>query len=147
MSGFVPDPTAWVDTPTATCETSAGHLEWLGIQPAGGATFTRVRDWRPNGPLLLTPLPSQALPPAAATPAKVAEVVEETDADEGPPEEPFSTDWGQWLSTTTTTRRQAGHHLHDRDRGGIGRDGEITDGEVEDLEGVDAIPLQRPRPG
>ena len=74
--------------------------------------------------------------------AKVAEVEEETDADEAPPEEPFSTDWGQWLSMTTTPDGKPAITFYDRDRGGIGfAIGEITDGEVEwTFEGVDGYP-------
>ena len=52
--------------------------------------------------------------------SKVAEVEEETDADEGPPEEPFSTDWGQWLSMTTTPDGKPAITFYDRDRGGVG---------------------------
>ena len=74
--------------------------------------------------------------------AKVDEVKEETDADEGPPEEPFSTDWGQWLSMTATPDGRPAITFYDRAQGGIGfAIGEIKDGEVEwSFEGVDGYP-------
>ena len=63
--------------------------------------------------------------------SKVEEVEEEADADEGPPDEPFSTDWGQWLSMTTSPSGQPAITFYDRDRGGIAfATGEISDGEA-----------------
>ena len=63
--------------------------------------------------------------------SKVEEVEEETDADEGPPDEPFSTDWGQWLSMAASPSGQPAITFYDRDRGGIGFAlGELKDGEV-----------------
>ena len=74
--------------------------------------------------------------------SKVEEVEEETDADAGPPDEPFSTDWGQWLSMTTSPSGQPAITFYDRDRGGIGFAlGDISDGDVSwTFEGVDGYP-------
>jgi hypothetical protein len=72
--------------------------------------------------------------------SKVEEVKEE--GDEGPPDGPFSTDWGQWLSMASSPSGQPAITFYDRDRGGIGFAlGDVTDGDVTwAFEGVDGYP-------
>ncbi len=74
--------------------------------------------------------------------AKVSDVDEVKDPDLPPAEEPFSTDWGQWLSMAVAPDGRPAITFYDRARGGIGfAMGDLADGSVSwTFEGVDGYP-------
>lgn len=72
---------------------------------------------------------------------KVGDVDDDTPKDPVDPE-PFSADWGQWLSMTTSPDGQPAISFYDRDNGGIGfAMGKLDDGvPTWSFEGVDGYP-------